>query len=646
MDELAGGPALEPDETAQVDLLRFTTAGSVDDGKSTLIGRLLYDTKNIFDDQLEAVERASRHRGEGYVNLALLTDGLRAEREQNITIDVAYRYFSTPKRKFIIADTPGHEQYTRNMVTGASSAELAIILVDARKGVQTQSRRHGFIASLLGIPHLVVAVNKMDLVGFAEDVFERVRQEFSDFAARLATDDVTFIPVSALLGDNVVGRSSSMPWYDGPSLLHHLETVRVGSSRNLVDFRFPVQLVVRPGADFRGYAGRVASGTVTAGQEVVALPSGARSRVRTLATMDGPLDEAVAGQSIVVTLEDEIDLSRGEMIVRANNLPHVADSFDATLCWMAEAPLDLTRGYVLLHTTRQARAFVSRLHYRIDIRTLHRESADTLGLNDIGRVEITAGEMLFFDPYDRNRETGGFILVDPHSNATVAAGMIRGVVRTADSVFDGERQERLHSQAVVWDEWNMPRERREERNSPPAMVIWLTGLSGSGKTTIARALEQRLWDSGVRTVLLDGDQLRRGLCADLGFSAEDRTENIRRAGEVARLFFEAGHVVLCTFVSPFRNDREHVRGLLPEDRFLEAYVDTPLEVCRRRDPKGLYARADAGEIPDFTGISSPYEVPEDPEVVIRTEEMDVEAAVRLLLGELHARGLNVSTRST
>jgi bifunctional enzyme CysN/CysC len=641
--EPTAGPAVaaasEPSPHAHMDLLRFTTAGSVDDGKSTLIGRLLYDTRSIFEDQLEAVERTSKQRGEGYVNLALLTDGLRAEREQNITIDVAYRYFATPKRKFIIADTPGHVQHTRNMVTGASSAELAIILVDARKGVQTQSKRHGFIASLLGIPHLVVTVNKMDLVDFSEAVFEEIRQEYTAFAAKLDVAALTFIPVSALLGDNVVDKSKNTSWYDGPTLLHHLEFVPVGFSRNLVDFRFPVQYVVRPDQDFRGYAGRIASGTVSPGEEVVGLPNGVRTRVRSVETMDGTLEEAVAGQSVLLTLQDEIDLSRGDMIVRSNNLPHVGEHFDATICWMSEEPLDLSRGYLLMHTTREAQAYVSRLHYRIDVDTLHRRDTNTLELNDIARVEITTSKPLFFDPYDTSRETGGFILIDPHTNVSVAAGMIRGEVRTADSVFHSSRRDRLRSPHVVWQEWNIPRERREERNDHPAAVVWLTGLPGSGKSTIARGLEQRLFDQGLRTMLLDGDQVRHGLCADLGFSAEDRAENIRRVGEVARLFFEAGHIVICTFVSPFRKDRDFARALVPEGRFLEVLVDTPLEVCRQRDPKGLYAKADAGEIRDMTGVASPYEAPESPEAVLATVGVSPETAIDHLVRLLATRGL-------
>jgi bifunctional enzyme CysN/CysC len=593
----------------------------------------------VFQDQLEAVERSSLQRGEGYVNLALLTDGLRAEREQNITIDVAYRYFATPKRKFIIADTPGHVQYTRNMVTGASTAELAIILVDARRGVQTQSRRHGFIASLLGIPHLLVAVNKIDLVDYSEDVFERIRQDYTDAAAKLDIAGLTFVPVSALNGDNIVDKSPNTPWYDGPTLLHHLETVPVGTTRNLLDFRFPVQYVVRSGNGHRGYAGRIASGTIGPGEGVVALPSGTTSRIRSVETMDGALDEGAAGQSVVVTLEDQIDLSRGEMLVRTNNLPLVGERLDAMVCWMSEQPLDPSRPYVLMHTTREAQAYVTRVHYRMDMETLHRQPATTLELNDIGRIEVTASRPLFFDPYDGNRETGAFILVDPFTHVTVAACMVRGDVRTADAVFHTDRRERLSSPDVVWEEWNIPRDRREAAAGHGSAVVWLTGLSGSGKTTIARALEHQLFERGVRTMLLEGDQVRHGLCADLGFSAEDRTENIRRVAQVARLFFEAGHVVICSFVSPFGKDRNFARGLVPDGRFVEVFVDTPLEVCRARDTKGLYARAEAGEVREMTGISSPYETPESPELVIRTVETEVDRAVEALLTALADRGV-------
>lgn len=632
-------PSRTEDPYRDMDLLRLSTAGSVDDGKSTLIGRLLYDTKSIFQDQLEAIEGASRRRGDDHLNLALLTDGLRAEREQNITIDVAYRYFATPKRKFIIADTPGHVQYTRNMVTGASTAELAIVLVDARKGVLTQSKRHGFISSLLGIPHIVVTINKMDLVDYSEEVFQRIASEYREFAEKLDVKDLVFIPISALKGDNVVERSERMPWYSGSTLLHYLETVSVGAERNLVDFRFPVQYVVRPHQDFRGFAGRVASGTAMAGEEIVVLPSGQRSRIRAIETRTGLLTEGVEGDSVVVSLEDELDVSRGDMIVRTMNLPTVGTRFEAIVCWLSTAPLDPSVSYVLQHTTRTARAFVSRLHYRINVDTLHREPAGTLGLNEIGRVELTTSLPVFYDPFQQNRVTGSVILVDPFTNVTVAAGMIRGEVRTAESVFGVSDAAAPTSPDVVWEGWNVSRERREARNGHKAGVLWLTGLSGAGKSTIARRLEERLFEAGCQTVLLDGDQLRHGLCGDLDFGVEDRRENIRRAGEVARLFFEQGALVVCTFVSPFREDRDRVRALLPEGRFLEIYVSCALEECRRRDPKGLYARAARGEIPNLTGITSPYEPPEMPALVVETDLVSVEQAVAAIVRLAEASGL-------
>ncbi|HYH81587.1 MAG TPA: sulfate adenylyltransferase subunit CysN [Longimicrobium sp.] len=623
-----------------MDLLRFTTAGSVDDGKSTLIGRLLYDTKSIFEDQLEAIEGATRRRGEAGVNLALLTDGLRAEREQNITIDVAYRYFATPRRKFIIADTPGHEQYTRNMVTGASTAELAIVLVDARKGVLTQSRRHGFISSLLRIPHVVVAINKMDLVGFSEEVYRDIVAEYSGFAEKLGIEDLTFIPVSALLGDNIVEKSANLPWYNGATLLHHLESVNVGGERNLVDFRFPVQYVIRPHQDFRGLAGKVASGTISPGEEVVALPSGRRSHVRSVESMDGAMEEAVEGESVVITLEDELDVSRGEMIVRRMNLPAVGNRLEVMMCWLGNEPLDPATPYVIQHTTRSARAFVSKVVYRIDMDTLHREEADTLGPNDIGRVEVTTSAPLFFDPYAINRATGSFILVDPYTNVTVAAGMIRGAVRTvADVAPRAAAAPPASSPGVVWEGWNVPREEREARAGHGAAVVWLTGLSGAGKSSIARAVERRLFEAGCHTMLLDGDQLRHGLNADLGFAPADRAENIRRAGEVARLFFEQGCIVLCTFVSPYREDRDRARALVPAGRFLEVHVDCPLDELRRRDTKGLYAGAERGELRELTGVSAPYEAPERPELLLRTDRMSVDEAVERVLDALAGAGI-------
>ena len=597
-----------------MDLLRFSTAGSVDDGKSTLIGRLLYDTKSIFEDQLAAVEEASKRRGEGYVNLALLTDGLRAEREQNITIDVAYRYFATPRRKFIIADTPGHIQYTRNMVTGASTSELAIILIDARNGVLTQSKRHGFISSLLGIPHILVAINKMDLVDWSEDVYEDIAQDYRLFAEKLGVDDLTFIPISALEGDNVVNKSANMPWYEGGTLLHHLEHVNVGAHRNLVDFRFPVQYVIRPDQDYRGHAGRVASGSIRPGEEIVVLPSGRRSRVRSVDTADGSVKEAVAGDSVALTIEDELDISRGDMIVRPLNLPFVGQELDATICWTSEEPMTPGTQYWLRQTTREVRAVISQVVYRIDVDTMHREQVDGFELNDIGRVQITTGSQVFFDRYQLNRETGGFILIDPHSNNTVAAGVLRGPVRhDLDHASDDNgaaRPERRVSPDVVWENWNIALPEREQRNRHRGAVVWFTGLPASGKSTIARAVECRLFDVGCQTMLLDGDQLRHGLNGDLGFTTGDRRENIRRVGEVAALFLNQGCVTLCTFVSPFQEDRDRARSLAPDGRFIEVFIDTPLEECERRDPKGLYARARKGEVVHMTGISSPYQVPD------------------------------------
>ena len=624
-----------------MDLLRFTTAGSVDDGKSTLIGRLLYDSKAIFQDQLEAVERASRGRGDEYVDLALLTDGLRAEREQGITIDVAYRYFATPKRKFIIADTPGHIQYTRNMVTGASTAELAVILIDARKGVVTQSKRHSFIATLLRIPHLLIAINKMDLVGYSQEVYNRIVAQFQEFAAKLNTQDVVYIPVSALHGDNVVTKSPNMPWYDGPTLLHHLESVNVGASRNLVDFRFPVQVVIRPHQDFRGFAGQIASGRIRPGEEVVVLPSGQRSRVKAIVTMDGELEEAVAGDSVVLTLEDEIDISRGDMIVRTRNLPQKANQLDATLCWMGEEPLDPSRPYWIQHTTRTVKGFITELNYRIDVDTMHRQPAETLTLNEIGRVQLTTTQPLFYDRYQLNRATGSFILIDPFTNNTVAAGMIRGRSRQVADLVEAQATlpERRRSSHVVWERTGITREMREQLNGHKAAVLWFTGLSGSGKSTVARRLEQRLFQLGCRTFFLDGDNLRHGLNGDLGFSPEDRKENIRRVAEVAKLAFEHGNLVLASFISPYQADRDFARSLLPPGRFFEIFVKCDIEVCKRRDPKGLYAKALRGEIANFTGIDAPYEEPVHPELVVETDLRSSEEIVEEILQELVRAGL-------
>jgi len=623
-----------------MDMLRFSTAGSVDDGKSTLIGRLLYDTKSIFEDQLEAIEEASSRRGEEYVDLALLTDGLRAEREQRITIDVAYRYFATPRRKFIIADTPGHIQYTRNMVTGASTAELAIILVDARNGVLTQSKRHSFISSLLQIPHLVVAINKMDLMDYSEEVYEKIVADFQDFAQKLEVDDITFIPISALKGDNIVNKSERMPWYNGPTLLHHLEHANVGAERNLVDFRFPVQYVLRPNWEYRGFAGRISSGTVRPGDEIVVLPSRKVSTVKTIDTPDGTsAEEASAGESVVITLTDEIDISRGDMIVRRNNLPSVGNVVEAFVCWMHDAPVEAGKQYIIQHTTKSVRCYVSAINYRIDVDTLHREAATQLSLNEIGRIEIVAAQPLTFDPYRMNHETGSFILIDPATNVTVGAGMIRGASSTVLE-STGEEQSRLTiSRDVEWTPYNVPREERESRNGHQGAVIWFTGFSGSGKSTIAATLEKRLFARKAHTMLLDGDQLRHGLNGDLAFSALDREENIRRVAHVARLFFEHGDLTVCTFISPFEKDRAFARSLVPDGRFIEVFVNTDIEVCKQRDPKGLYQKAADGQIPNFTGVTSPYEVPTNAEITIDTADVSVDEAVDQIVKYLVDSGL-------
>ncbi len=605
-------------------LLRLVTTGSVDDGKSTLIGRLLYETGCIYDDQFRAVEAASKRRGNEEVDLSLLLDGLSAEREQKITIDVAYRYFSTPKRKFIIADSPGHEQYTRNMVTGASTADLAIILIDARSGVLTQSKRHGFIVSLLQIPHLIVAVNKMDLVGWSQEVFERISEEYMEFSEKLDIHDITCIPVSARQGDTIVRRSVHMPWYNGHTLLHILENVHVSADRNLVDFRFPVQHVIRPHLDFRGYAGRVASGTIRVGEEIVALPSGKSSSVKTIETFDGRLQECFAGQSVVMTLDDEIDISRGDSIVRKNNLPQTGNRFEAMICWMDEQPMVRSGHYLVKHTTRKVKAFITRIVYTIDVNTLHRQKASTLNLNEIGRVEVQTAQPLFFDPYKLNHATGSFILIDPITNHTAAAGMIRGVVRSADDIsFQRFAQARI-SPNVSWEIGHIEREQWERRNGHKAVVIWFTGLSGSGKSTVARKVMRLLFDSGRQVMLLDGDNVRHGLCGDLGFSDKDRSENIRRVGETAKLFFGQGNIVLCTFISPFHEDRQFVRSILPQGRFIEVYVKCDIGVCRRRDPKKLYEKAESGEIPEFTGVTSSYEEPQKPDIIIETDILSVE----------------------
>jgi bifunctional enzyme CysN/CysC len=631
-----------------VELLRFATAGSVDDGKSTLIGRLLYDSKQVLVDQLEHVELTSRRMGHDFLDLSLLTDGLRAEREQGITIDVAYRYFATAQRRFIIADTPGHEQYTRNMVTGASTADLVIVLVDARKGVVAQSRRHAFIASLLRIPHLVVCINKMDLLDYDQEVFDSIVDEFERFAARLDIQDVTFIPISALKGDNVVERSQAMPWYQGPPLLYHLEHVHIASDRNLIDVRFPVQWVIRPrsadGADYRAYAGQVAGGIVRTGDEVVVLPGGQHTTVAGIDTFDGPVPEAFPPMSVALRLADDVDVGRGSMIARTHNQPEVASGFESLLCWMSERPLDPSRRYLVKHTTRTAAVGALEVRYRIDVDTLRRdESAAALALNDLGRVRVELTSPLVFDSYRRNRVTGSLIVIDEASNETVAAGVILDTeAEVADQAkADGNETKTERSPNVRWQEATMTREQRWESLGSSGATVWLTGLPAAGKSTIGRAIEERLVRAGRPAYLLDGDNLRHGLNGDLGFDEQARAENVRRTAHVARLLAECGAVALVSLVSPYAADRElaatlHAAEDLP---FVEVFVSTPLERCEERDPKGLYARARAGELTGLTGVGAPYEPPQRPDVVLRTCEEGIDTAVERVLEALTARGL-------
>jgi bifunctional enzyme CysN/CysC len=625
------------------DLLRFATAGSVDDGKSTLIGRLLYDSKQVLSDQLAHVEQASQRKGESVLDLSLLTDGLRAEREQGITIDVAYRYFATAQRRFIIADTPGHEQYTRNMVTGASTADLAIVLVDARKGVLAQSKRHAFISSLLGIPHVVVCVNKMDLVDFQEEVFDEIVGEFDRFAARLELPDVTFIPISALLGDNVVDRSDAMPWYQGPPLLYHLEHVHIASDRNLIDVRFPVQWVIRPPAtgvaDYRAYAGQVAGGIMRPGDEVVVLPGGQRTRIAGIDTFDGPVEEAFPPMSVAVRLTDDIDVGRGSTIVRTQNQPSVANRFEALVCWMSERPLQRGRRYLVKHTTRTAMVGKVDIRYRIDIESLHRdEDVQTLELNDLARVHVELSAPLVFDSYRRNRVTGSLIIIDEATNDTVAAGVILDteVEEQSDARSGSER-----SPNVRWQGSRMTRERRREALGHGGATLWFTGLPGAGKSTVAAAVEERLLEMGRPAFLLDGDNLRHGLNGDLGFDEGARAENVRRTAHVARLLAESGTVALVSLVSPYAADRRAAAALHATDdlQFMEVFVDAPLELCEQRDPKGLYARARAGELAGMTGVGAPYEPPADPDLTLGSGGETVEQEVERVMAMLAERGI-------
>ncbi|HEY2229663.1 MAG TPA: sulfate adenylyltransferase subunit CysN [Xanthobacteraceae bacterium] len=609
------------------DLLRFITCGSVDDGKSTLIGRLLHDCKLILDDQLSnLVEDSARHGTTGAdIDFALLLDGLEAEREQGITIDVAYRFFSTPKRSFIVADTPGHEQYTRNMATGASNAQLAVILIDARKGVLAQTRRHSLICALLGIQHVIIAVNKIDLVGFARASFERIAADYAAFAAPLGFASVVPIPLSARFGDNVIALSSRMPWYRGPTLLQQLELADVEGETAASPFRFPVQWVNRSNLDFRGYAGTVVSGRIEAGDAIVVAASGRGSTVKEIVTYDGRLASAAAGDAVTLTLADDIDVGRGDVLASPSARPEVSDQFAAHVIWMSEEPLMPGRSYLLRIGTKTVAGSITALKYKIDVDTREHLAAPTLGMNDIAFCNLSTAAPVAFDPYEANRRTGAFIVIDRFTNHTVGAGMI---------AFGLRRGRNIHWQPLLVGK----DERAALKHQKPA-ILWFTGLSGAGKSTIANIVEQRLHAAGHHTMLLDGDNVRHGLCRDLGFTEADRVENIRRAGEVARLMAESGLIVLCAFISPYRAEREMVRNLVPAGEFFEVFVDTPIAECMRRDPKGLYAKAQAGEIKNFTGFDAPYERPQSPEVQLHTVGHDAAALAEQVLAELMARGI-------
>jgi bifunctional enzyme CysN/CysC len=608
-------------------LLRFITCGSVDDGKSTLIGRLLYESKMIFEDQLAALEADSKKVGTqgGDLDFALLVDGLAAEREQGITIDVAYRFFSTDRRKFIVADTPGHEQYTRNMVTGASTADVAVILIDARRGVLTQTRRHSYIVSLLGIRQVVLAINKMDLMEYSQDTFDAIVREYRDFANQIGLKDITPIPLSALKGDNMLERSARMNWYHGPTLMEYLETVEIEDDQQSKPFRLPVQWVNRPNQDFRGFAGTIASGVIRPGDAVRALPSGRQSRVARIVTHDGDLDQAVAGQSVTLTLADEIDISRGDVIATTSAPPAVADQFQCTLIWMHDEPMLPGRPYLLKLGSRLVTGSITAPKYKVNVNTLEHLAAKQLELNEIGVCNISLDRPIAFDSYAENREMGGFILIDKLTNDTVGAGLLSYALRRAENIH--------------WQALDVNKQARAALKGQRACVLWFTGLSGAGKSTVANLVEKRLHALGRHTYTLDGDNVRHGLNKDLGFTDADRVENIRRVAEVSKLMVDAGLIVLVSFISPFRSERRLARELMQPGEFFEVFVDTPIQEAEKRDPKGLYKKARRGELKNFTGIDSPYEAPENAEIHLRTALYSPEEAAEQILTTLRDAGM-------
>lgn len=620
------------------ELLRFITCGSVDDGKSTLIGRLLYDSKMIYEDHLAQLENESKVHGTtgGKFDPALVTDGLRAEREQGITIDVAYRYFSTAKRKFIIADTPGHEQYTRNMATGASTADLAIILIDARHGVLTQTKRHSFIVSLLGIRHVIVTVNKMDLVDYSQERFDEICEDYKDFASRLDLPDLHFIPLAALHGENVVDPSPNMPWYRGSTLMSFLESVYIGSDRNLEDFRLPIQYVNRPNLDFRGFCGTIASGIVRQGDEIMVLPSKRTSRVKRIVTFDGDLSEAFCSQSVTLVLDDEVDCSRGDMIVRPGNVPKIGNSLDATIVWLSADAMIPGKTYLFKQSTQTVAGQIDSLRYRVDVNTLHRSPAPDLQLNEIGRCSITLNQPLFFDAYRRNRNTGSFIIIDRITNATVGAGMIsdRDAVRQRTDTWESE-EKGSETQGVGSD---VTSDERSARFGQQPATVLLTGLTGTGKSTIARATERLLFDRGRAVTVMDGELMRRGVNVDLGYSTEDRSENLRRSSHIAKLFNDAGLLCIAAFVAPSQSVRDRVADVIGRDRFLVVHCDADEATRKARDTKGHYADAIAGKMPNFPGVSALYEAPENADLVLNTADLSVSQCAEAIVELLTQRG--------